>query len=142
MNAQFNRGFTLMELMIVVVIIGILAGVALPSYQEALRKGKRADAKSALQDAANRQERFMLDRSTYTSDPNDIGMPTPFRSEEGYYQISMAACPTGSLGTCYTLTATPVPGGAQDDDGRCGNFILNSDGSKSVTGTSGDDYCW
>ncbi len=132
----------MMELMIVVVIVGILAGVALPSYQEALRKGKRADAKSTLQDAANRQERLMLDRSTYTNDPNEIGRPTPYKSEEGYYQISMAACATGTLATCYTLTAQPVPGGAQADDGRCGNFILSSDGTKSVTGTSGADYCW
>ena len=56
-------GFTLIELIIVIVIVSILAAVALPGFQDAMRKGRRADAKEGLMDAANRQERFMLDRN-------------------------------------------------------------------------------
>ena len=65
-----------MELMIVVVIVGVLMMVALPAYQDSLQKGRRADGMAALMDAAGRQEKFMLDRSTYTIDMMDLGYGT------------------------------------------------------------------
>lgn len=136
-------GFTLVELVIVVVIVGILMAIAMPGYQESMRKGRRADAKAGLMDAANRQERFMLDRSSYTTDMTELGFGAdPMISEEGHYSIDVEApdtdCP---IATCYVLKATPVAGGAQADDARCSSFSLSSGGAKTATGT-GAGECW
>ena len=85
-------GFTLMEVMIVVVIVGILMSVALPAYQGSLQKGRRSDAMSALLDASNRQQQFMLDQGRYTTDMQELGYAaSPMISDEGHYSISAAA---------------------------------------------------
>lgn len=153
-KASRAAGFTLIELVIVIVIVGILASIALPAYQDSLRKGRRADAKAGLMDAANRMERYMLDRSKYTKDMRELGFGAdPMLSEEGYYNIdvdetataTVAACGTTTLATalntCYVLKATPVAGGIQAEDTKCTSFTLRSTGAKSATGPSGDD-CW
>ena len=130
-----SRGFTLIEVMIVVAIIGILLAVALPSYQDTLQKGRRSDGMSALLDASNRQEQFMLDRSTYTADMTDLGFAVnPYISEEGYYSIAAAACGTGTLATCYVLTATASS--AQARDTGCTSLVLDSAGDKTP------NECW
>lgn len=138
-----TAGFTLVELVIVIVIVGILASVALPAYQDSLRKGRRADAKSGLMDAANRQERFMLDRGTYTADMAQLGFGAdPLITEEGYYSVDLEAPdPNCPIGTCYTLVATPVAGGIQAEDTHCTSFTLKSTGAKTAAGTLGDE-CW
>lgn len=138
-----TRGFTLIEVMIVIVIVAILVSIALPAYQESMNKGRRADAKSGLMDAANRLERFMLDRNTYTDTMTDLGFGAdPAVSEEGYYSFDVvaptAACPIGS---CYVLEAIPVAGGIQADDGKCTKFILASTGAKTAEGSAAAE-CW
>ena len=136
-------GFTLIEVVIVIVIVGILASIALPAYQDSLRKGRRADAKVGLMDAANRQDRFMLDRGTYTDDMTELGFGAdPLITEEEFYSIDLEAPdPNCPIGTCYTLVATPVAGGIQTEDTRCTSFTLKSTGVKTATGPSGDK-CW
>lgn len=140
-----QSGFTLIEVIIVVVIVGILTAIALPGYQETMRKGRRADGKSALMDAANRQERLMLDRSRYTADMTELGYGAdPMISEEGWYSIdryATTACPVANL-TCYALRATPVAGGAQAGDARCTTLTLDNTGAKSSTGTLSPEECW
>ena len=137
-----GRGFTLIEVIIVVVIVSILAAIALPSYQDSMRKGRRSDAKAALLDVANRQESFMQDRSTYTDDMQDLGFGAdPMISQEGWYSIDAQACAGGNLNRCYEITATPVASGPQADDTMCMNFVLDSTGAKSATGTMGSE-CW
>ena len=137
-----SRGFTLMEVMMVVVIVAILAAIAYPSYQEQVRKSRRSDAKQALMDAVNRQEQYILDHSTYTADMEDLGYDAdPADSEEGYYTIGAAAGACGTIVRCYTLTATPVAGKSQADDAKCTNFVVESTGGRSATGTMGDE-CW
>lgn len=135
-------GFTLIELMIVVVIVAILALIALPSYQNSVQKGRRADAMSALLDAANRQEQHMLDRSTYTTDMTDLGYAAdPLVSEEAHYTVDAAACAGGAITNCYLLTATPAAGSPQVNDARCTTFSLDSAGRRTATGSLGAD-CW
>lgn len=140
-NRSKWQGFTLIELMVVVVIVGILMMVALPAYQGSLQKGRRADGMAALMDAAGRQERFMLDRSTYTADMQELGYATdPYIAPDGHYSIDAAAC-GGGIGTCYVLTAVPVAGSPQEKDKRCINFILNSNGTRTATGSNASE-CW
>lgn len=137
-----ERGFTLGELMIVVVIVGILATIAYPTYQDQIRKSRRIDAKNALMNVANRQEQFILDRSTYTLDMTDLGFGTdPTVSTEGYYTVDAAVGACGVITRCFTLTATPVAGKSQAGDSKCTTFSLASSGARTATGTMGNE-CW
>ncbi|MEM1110595.1 MAG: type IV pilin protein [Pseudomonadota bacterium] len=137
-------GFTLIELLIVIVVVGILAFVALPGYQDAMEKGRRADAHKALMDAANRQEQFMLDRSSYTADMTALGFSAdPMVSDDGYYSVDRVAATNCALTatTCYVLRATPVAGSVQSRDGNCTSLTLDSRGARSATGANASE-CW
>ncbi|MFZ1831504.1 MAG: type IV pilin protein, partial [Pseudomonadales bacterium] len=126
-----ERGFTLGELMIVVVIVGILATIAYPTYQDQIRKSRRIDAKNALMNVANRQEQFILDRSTYTLNMADLGFGAdPMVSTEGYYTVDAAVGACGAITRCFTLTATPVAGKSQAGDSKCTAFSLASTGAR------------
>ncbi len=141
-GSVWAAGFTLVELMIVLIIVSILMGIALPAYQNSVRKARRADAKAALLEVAGREERFMLDRSTYTVDMTNLGYASdPMISEDGHYSVDAVACATATIATCYVLTATPVATSPQADDARCTSFILESTGSKTATGSANTE-CW
>jgi len=134
------QGFTLIELMVVVVIVAILMGIALPSYQDSVRKARRSDAMSALMDAANRQEQVMLDTNSYSSTMAGLGMSAT--SPEGDYTIGITTATVGCpITTCYVLTATPVTGSQQANDAKCDKFTLTSTGTKTANGTLGSE-CW
>lgn len=137
-------GFTLMEVMVVVIVVGILATIALPSYQEAMRKSRRTDARESLMEAASRQEQYMLDRNTYTKNMEDLGFADdPMISEEEHYsidRIDTPACDEDSA-TCYVLRATPLATSPQNEDARCATFTLESTGAQTATGTDADN-CW
>ncbi len=133
-----TRGFTLIELMIVIVIIGILFAIALPSYQASVLRGHRADAQGILMDISAREERFMAQNNTYTTDisaATGLNMGTT-TSNNGYYNLSVAACGGGSIATCYLLTATATGGQATDTD--CATITLSSTGVTSGTTAN----CW
>jgi len=137
-----STGFTLMEVMIVVVIVGILMAVSIPAYESSLQKGRRADAKAALLDVANRQEQLMLDRGTYTLTMTDLGFGNdPMVSPDEFYTVDAAACASGTIARCFVLTATPASGSPQTEDTRCTTLILDWRGAKTATGTD-QDNCW
>lgn len=112
--ARSAQGFTLIELMIVVVIVAILAAIAVPSYRAHVVKANRADAMAVLQSFAQAMERYYAQNNTY--DGAAAGTVFPAQSPiEGAarYTLSIEAADAST----YTLRATPVTGGTQVDDG-------------------------
>lgn len=129
---QKIKGFSLIELMIAVTIVGIITAVALPTYTEHVQRTRRSDGQAALLSLAARVEHFYTENNTYVgATPAAVGASAT--SPEGYYTVT-----TSNLGTnTYTLTATPVSGGAQDGD-ACGALTINQANVKSPTTTN----CW
>ena len=124
------RGMTLIELMIVVAIIALLGAVALPSYQNSVRKSHRADAKTALTGRAQLLERIYTETNTYVvtgAALSDLVRP----SENNYYALSISY--TSGVPTVYLLMATPQNSQAGD---ACGKFTINQNGDRGLADTS------
>jgi len=135
-----HRGFTLIELMVTVAILAVLAAIAVPNYSEHVRKSRRADAKVALAQTAQRLERCYVDNNTFVHDAvNAPGCPQTHTTSDGYYNITVVAD-----ATTYSLTAQPTSKGGQDQDTHCHQLILSSDGSKVSKDKAGvvNEYCW
>ncbi|WP_305799067.1 type IV pilin protein [Methylococcus sp. EFPC2] len=129
--------------MITVAVVAILASVAYPSYQQHIRKTRRADAKVALMRAANAQERWFTENNTYSSSAANLGWKASggaYESDEGYYTMTVSnpSCTTGTFVSCYTLTATAK--GVQAGDTKCASLSLNHLAQKTSTGGGAD--CW
>lgn len=139
MKRHSPRGFTLIEVMIAIAIVGILAAIAYPSYIEQVRKTRRTEGKSMLLEVAAKQERFYTENNTYANDlDDDLGYDSdPVTTEGGWYQVSVIA----ASATDYTLQA--VPQGAQAGDTLCGALTIDSFGVKTEDGTAPDwQDCW
>lgn len=118
------RGFTLVELMIVVAVIAILAAVAIPSYGRYAYRARRVDGKELLLRIANAQERYYATFNRYGA-LTDIGYTNPASSEKSYYSVKLA--PATSTAQSYTATANPA--GAQTKD-VCGALSIDNAGVK------------
>lgn len=129
------RGMTLIELLIVVIIIGILASVAYPSYQEQVRSTRRADGKAVLLQTAQALERCYTRFASYTN--AGCGVAFPITSPDEYYVVTSVALNAAA----FTLAAAPQ--GAQVDDTKCGTLRLTSTGVQGSQGADTDvNSCW
>lgn len=133
-------GVTLIELMVAVVIVGILAAIGYPSYQNYVKQTRRSDAQIALTQAANQQERFFTECNAYAASlagtrscgAGTLGYGTA--SPESHYILSMTASATiaaaCSANTCYTITADPSGVGATGKQSGDGRYRIDSIGNK------------
>jgi type IV pilus assembly protein PilE len=131
-----QSGFSLIELLIVVAIIGILAGIAYPNYQEYIARARRADAKTVLLENAQFLERFYTQNGTYVG----AALPVTEAPKDGttkYYDIGFVAAQTA---TAFQIQA--VPKGSQSTD-KCGKLRVNQSNQKSVAdATLSSSACW
>jgi type IV pilus assembly protein PilE len=142
-----SAGFTLVELMVTLVIAAILLSVAIPGYNNQVRKSRRTEAKTALLDLAAREERFynMSNPPSYSTLPSDLGYNAttnsfPMNVGNGYYQVSIAliaAAPPTPAG--YTIKAVPITAD-QIKDAQCQNFTLTNTGQQ--TSLPNTTVCW
>lgn len=150
-----KKGFTLIEVMIVVVIVGILAAIGFPSYKESVKKSRRADAQGALQGLAQAMEREYTNEGTYAKadgdDTNEVAgsaaVPVIFATQSPldggtkYYDLLIDT----ANGTSYVIQAVPILGSAQFGDGilqlsSTGLRVWDRDGDGNLTEAS--DACW
>ena len=141
MNARFSkrkgldgaRGFTLMEVIVVVTMLAILAAIAIPNYSEYIRRGHRSAAQAYLLDLASRQVQFYLDRRVFADNVAALNLNAPTEIANRYdVAIAVNAGPPAT----FTITATPT--GSQTGD-RCGNLTIDQTGARGAGATTG---CW
>ncbi|MCX7241353.1 MAG: prepilin-type N-terminal cleavage/methylation domain-containing protein [Burkholderiales bacterium] len=149
------HGFTLIELMITVAIIGLLAAIALPSYSSYVARARRAEARTQLVQAAQFMQRFYAANDSYSVDRSNGGvlsaMPESLKKSpadgSAIYQLNTAIAAAGNYAITvstsdYTLTMAPVAGGTAASD-ACGLFTLSSTGLRGVaSATKSRDECW
>ncbi len=151
-----QQGFTLIEIMIVVAIIGIISAVAYPSYMAQVQKSKRSDAQVGLQQLAQRQEAYFSRTYSYASTLQQLGYGNvaSIDSPEDMYSHSIsstspAACDGTATASCtsFTVSAVPKAGTSQASDADCATFTLDNVGRKSAESndsppTATTETCW
>jgi type IV pilus assembly protein PilE len=134
------RGFTLFEMLVVLVVVGILATLALPAYRQYTLRVNRFEAMTLLLDLQSAEERHYVRHARYTASieaapPAGLGLPTAGASNRYVLAVSLA-----SDGQSYIATATPI--GTQAADIECLAFSIDARGRRAVTGNGGVRRCW
>jgi type IV pilus assembly protein PilE len=144
-----RRGFTLIELMIAVVVLGILAAVAYPAFTSMIKRSRRADAIAGLTAIVQAQERYRSNHATYSASVDALSVNADAAYK--YYDLALAASEDGTFVAGYKVTATPKSGGFQSSDTDCAEMSVKLQGSlfsylaKKADGTEGADVvkqCW
>lgn len=142
-----HAGFTLIELMVTVAVVGILAAIAYPSYQSYVKRSYRSDAMAALVENAQFLERNFNETNKYHEDASGtrIALPVSAAPRDGSrkaYAISLDFTAGATSATAYRLLATPVAGAVMDGD-ECGTLTLNQLGQKGAVGNRrAAPECW
>jgi len=142
-SSYASKGFTLVELMVVILIIAILAAIAVPTYSSSVRKSRRTEARTALLDAASREERYYATSNKYSVTPTDLGYSGawPITVGSGFYQLTVSCSATGSAPcTDYTIRADYY--GPQTKDAACSALIVTSTGAQTSEGSATAAVCW
>ena len=143
------QGVSAIEILVVLAIVGILAGLSVPAYRDHVLRANRTEARAALLSLATAQEKFYLQCNEYTSVLNAAAAAAcspgslrfPATSERGYYTVAVTAADANG----WTATATAVQTQPQYRDTRCRTFQLASSGAKTAsnsTGSANDAECW
>lgn len=141
---RLEKGFSLLELLITVAIIGLLSAISYPSYKEQVIRSRRADAKVALYSIAEQVERYYSENFSY--DGIDSKLSFPQNSSQGYYQINIVV-PDPISGAGFLLTATPQKG-QEVNDLDCQSFTFDATGLENITSgprgapSATADQCW
>lgn len=139
-----QRGFTMVELMIVAVIIAVLAAIAIPAYGRYAYRARRPDGQQLLLQIANAQERYYATNNQYGA-LTSMGYNNPAISEKGYYsvQVQVTADPAGNSSAAFVTTATPMDAQAKD---ACGALSISNAGVKSPAASDAsfntNGNCW
>ena len=140
-----QSGFTLLELMIAVVVLGILAAIALPSFVDQMRKGRRSDAFELATRVMQAQERYRTSNSTFASAIDALtSYGAAATSSAGHYGVAIGE----ATGIGYTINITPVAGGKQAADTQCARFTivqLRGGITRAAANSGGTDtssVCW
>jgi len=138
-------GFTLIEVLVAMAIVGILAAIALPSYTEYVNRGRRAEGRTALNEVLQQQERFFAANNRYSafSDaaPNGFMTSSGEDPNQAHYALSAAACAGSTQDVCVVISAVPSgmaapPRGSQFVDAQCGTLTLSTAGIQTPAA------CW
>ncbi len=140
-NRRTPRGFTLVEVIIVVLIISVLAAIAYPAYQDSVVKTRRGAAKTCLLEAESFMQRFYTTNLRYDRTLANVAVALPpcaaGTDVTNHYNVALSVIAARN----YTLTATPQ-GLQLAKDTKCGTLSVNSVGTRTKTGSDSLDYCW
>ena len=146
LGSKPHKGFTLIELMVVLTIMAVIFAFAYPSYKQQVYKSRRAEAQGLLLDVMARQERHHSENHSYTLTAANLGLSAnddgDYLSKDGWYMLSLANCPEPDDELVDCVAATAAPQQDQVNDDQCLTFNLNSQGKKGVSGSAEINQCW
>ncbi len=133
--------------MMVVAIIAILVGIALPAYQNTIMRSNRAPAKGGLMDVTSRQEQYFMNNKSYSTNLANLGLPASYYIDDTGQQVTSADTKriyqiTLSATASTSYTATAIPQLSQANDADCASLSLSSTGVRAESGTLTENECW